>query len=180
MRPKTNPSSHPLKTDLAELLITSLIEGKNDLSYSIPANYLSEPNMEFELLDEVLVAMTVIKSGDKLVVTGQVNFHAKIDCAFCGEKFIKEFSEPFQTEYIKSTVAVPKLKGKNVLLSSDEIDRTYFQGDAIDFLPLIHDVIILAIPLAPRCQEECKGICPGCGANLNYESCRCEKSSENK
>uniref|UniRef100_A0A7C6ED38 DUF177 domain-containing protein n=1 Tax=candidate division WOR-3 bacterium TaxID=2052148 RepID=A0A7C6ED38_UNCW3 len=159
------------------LSLTALSEGKNNLHYSIsPDLFLLEQNTEFELLNEVSVELTVLKSGDKFFLKGIANYKAKINCAFCGERFIKEFSEPFQAEYIKSSVPI-KLKTKNLLLSSEEIDRNYFQGDTIDLFPLFHDVIILAIPLAPRCQEKCKGICPGCGANLNYEPCRCKKKN---
>ncbi|HUY06373.1 MAG TPA: DUF177 domain-containing protein [Acidimicrobiales bacterium] len=45
--------------------------------------------------------------------------------------------------------------------------------DALDLAPIVHDACILALPLAPLCSEECRGICPGCGANRNLEQCSC-------
>jgi len=34
----------------------------------------------------------------------------------------------------------------------------------------------LFIPFSPNCNRDCKGICPVCGMNLNYEKCKCENS----
>jgi uncharacterized protein len=38
----------------------------------------------------------------------------------------------------------------------------------------IHENLVLDIPMQILCAETCKGLCSGCGANLNRESCRCE------
>ena len=55
---------------------------------------------------------------------------------------------------------------------SDE--ETYPLGaDLLDLAPIVHDACILALPLAPLCSEECRGICPECGANRNLEQCSC-------
>jgi len=45
--------------------------------------------------------------------------------------------------------------------------------DVLDLAPIVHDACILALPLAPLCSEECRGICPECGANRNLEQCLC-------
>ena len=45
--------------------------------------------------------------------------------------------------------------------------------DLVDLAPIVHDACILALPLAPLCSEECRGICPECGANRNLEQCSC-------
>jgi uncharacterized protein len=43
----------------------------------------------------------------------------------------------------------------------------------IDFTADIRDAIILAIPIKILCREDCKGLCPQCGQNLNSETCNC-------
>jgi len=56
-----------------------------------------------------------------------------------------------------------------------EPDVLYFEGNNIHFLDIIHEQIILQIPLKSVCNENCKGICPDCGKNLSIEQCECIK-----
>ena len=52
-------------------------------------------------------------------------------------------------------------------------DKKVFEGDVIDFRDAVQEQVIMAIPMQPLCREDCRGLCPGCGANLNLEKCRC-------
>ena len=45
----------------------------------------------------------------------------------------------------------------------------------IDVSQEIRDLVVLSLPPQIFCSPECKGLCPGCGANLNTETCRCPK-----
>lgn len=54
-------------------------------------------------------------------------------------------------------------------------EETYpLVNDQVDLEELVHDAVLLELPIAPLCDEECRGLCPVCGANRNEESCRCE------
>lgn len=48
-----------------------------------------------------------------------------------------------------------------------------YSGNVIDLAPQTWEEVVLAIPFKFLCRPECAGLCPGCGANLNFESCRC-------
>jgi uncharacterized protein len=45
--------------------------------------------------------------------------------------------------------------------------------DGIDLAPLVRDSVVLELPAAPLCREDCAGLCPQCGANLNEGACGC-------
>lgn len=45
----------------------------------------------------------------------------------------------------------------------------------LDMGALLWEELALALPVKPLCKEECKGICPGCGSDLNTEECVCEQ-----
>ena len=47
-------------------------------------------------------------------------------------------------------------------------------GEEIDLEPLVREAVLLELPLSPLCAEDCKGLCPECGADLNAEGCDCE------
>jgi uncharacterized protein len=45
--------------------------------------------------------------------------------------------------------------------------------DTIDLGPLVRDAIVLELPMAPLCREDCRGLCPQCGADRNEVECGC-------
>ena len=51
-------------------------------------------------------------------------------------------------------------------------EETYpLAGDQLDLAPLARDAVLLELPLAPLCSEDCQGLCPECGANRNRDDC---------
>jgi uncharacterized protein len=46
--------------------------------------------------------------------------------------------------------------------------------DQVDLEDLVHDAVLLELPIAPLCDEACGGLCPMCGANRNQKACGCE------
>ena len=58
-------------------------------------------------------------------------------------------------------------------------EQTYpIQGDRLDLEPLVRDTVLLELPLAPLCRDDCAGICPTCGADRNVAPCRCEVAAK--
>jgi uncharacterized protein len=55
----------------------------------------------------------------------------------------------------------------------DDEDSYRIVDDELDLWPMIHDVLVLELPLAPLCDPDCKGLCPGCGKDLNEGECGC-------
>ncbi len=54
-------------------------------------------------------------------------------------------------------------------------DEAYpIQDDVADLGPMVRDAVVLELPLAPLCKEDCKGLCPQCGCDRNEEECGCE------
>ena len=55
-----------------------------------------------------------------------------------------------------------------------EDDEAYpIVGDELDLGPMVRDAVVLELPLAPLCREQCRGLCPQCGTDLNEGSCDC-------
>ena len=51
------------------------------------------------------------------------------------------------------------------------------KSDFIDLTEDVRDDILLTFPQYGFCRDSCKGLCPGCGENLNVRECTCEKIS---
>ena len=48
------------------------------------------------------------------------------------------------------------------------------ESHAIDLVPLVEQALLLELPLVPLCDDDCRGLCPRCGANLNEGPCQCD------
>ncbi len=51
----------------------------------------------------------------------------------------------------------------------DDDEASRVEGDLIDLEPVLRDTVVLDLPFIPLCREDCAGLCPVCGANLNAE-----------
>lgn len=118
------------------------------------------------------VSLDILK-GDILIVDGQISFKVHLTCARCGRGFDREFSEHLHREFILGRD--PYDSNPKVRLRDSDLDRVFFQDVGIDLTADIREVVITAIPMAPHCQEDCKGICPYCGQDLNQGSCDCQQ-----
>ena len=60
-----------------------------------------------------------------------------------------------------------------------EDDEAYpFDGGFIDLLPLVHDAVLLELPIAPLCRTDCQGLCATCGIDRNEGACDCRLETE--
>ena len=57
----------------------------------------------------------------------------------------------------------------------DNEDYIFFKSSDLqaDLSDIVRQAIILAVGMKPLCSEDCRGLCPDCGVNLNKQSCRC-------
>jgi uncharacterized protein len=83
-------------------------------------------------------------------------------CRRCAERVEGELQIPVHERFADLAVAGP----------SDE-DFYPIDLDHIDLAPLVRDAVVLELPMAPLCKEDCAGLCPQCGANRNEGDCGC-------
>lgn len=68
-------------------------------------------------------------------------------------------------------IIVSKMENEN----DDYDDYIVVENNVLDLDALANEEIQLFLPAKMLCKEDCKGLCQGCGKNLNYEKCECEK-----
>ena len=83
------------------------------------------------------------------------------------DRCMEEFDAPKSVSY--SCVLAEEKQEED----SDEI--ILLEHDEVDLAELARDAFILDMDTKTLCSEDCKGLCPGCGVNLNREPCRCKK-----
>jgi len=110
-------------------------------------------------------------SASVILVRGSLRAHLEVPCSRClGPAIIEAGDEELQLTFFPEA---PRVADEE--LSSDDLDTFSYDGEEVDLEPVLREFVILSIPMAPVCSEDCKGICGGCGAELNREPCRCAK-----
>lgn len=159
--------------------VSSLAKGENRLEYSLSLDELGveehevAENPSFEALEGLVdVNLSIARTGRELLVRGEVRFHALLLCAICGVEFGRDYKEPIAAQLVSLEGQAEEVKAGFEL---DEPERMALRGDMLDLRSAVRDAMHLAIPIAPRCREDCKGICPVCGQNLNESICDCAR-----
>ena len=112
------------------------------------------------------VRVSVTRRGTEVLARGEVWAHFSVPCARCLQEAVIDVRSPFVTNF------VPRASF-NPLAPLEEPDFEPYEGDIIDLQHVVRDLIVLAIPMAPLCRPDCKGLCPQCGALLNDGPCGC-------
>jgi len=118
---------------------------------------------EFVLDGSVLFKGFVENSGKQLTVKADFKAKVLLVCSRCGDEFILPLVCDFCEGY--SQMPLADEEGEN--------DIHQFSGDYINPAPEILQKIFLELPMKVLCKEDCRGVCPDCGTNLNYGSCNC-------
>jgi len=121
---------------------------------------------------KIQAKVSLIKKSLGVEANFIINFSAELICSRCLKLFLRNFNEKYHLEYIEGKD--PLLALSRVELKSGDIDRVYFTGNTIDISIGIRESIILSIPTVPLCKENCRGLCPVCGIDLNTNSCNCK------
>lgn len=112
----------------------------------------------------------ITNTGDALLVTGTVDGDAKTSCARC----LEDVTFPLTGEIEGYYLIAPDAQ------APEDMDDDEFEilpaDKKIDLTPLISAALMLEVPLQPLCSDDCKGICPKCGQDLNKGECSCAAS----
>ena len=104
-----------------------------------------------------------------LKVSGSISAQFTAECDRCGDE--TEFT--ITTDFSESFTNLPEKVSEG---EEADDDVHFFEGDVIDLLPYVEQALFLAMPMKVLCREDCKGLCPSCGQNLNNKECSCDKS----
>jgi uncharacterized protein len=121
----------------------------------------------FPRLAEMLGPQTEALQGEVLLknrsghveVTGSLRAKVQLTCNRCLDPVWVDIEEPVQVTLVPESQAA---RGDDVQLAAEDLDVSYFSGDAIDLTVVLEDEVILMIP-EPPCEESEAGICTCCG-----------------
>ena len=135
------------------------------VSDTFPLLDLNVGDEHFTVREPVRFTVTVTNGGTGIVAYGTVSADVTATCARCLIEFPITITGEVDGYFIRhgDTDNIPEEQ------DVEEIDSEGY----IDLYPEIMGALVLEAPFAPLHDEECAGICPECGADMNTEPCDC-------
>lgn len=120
----------------------------------------------YSFVEPLAWQVDVSNTGDALLVTGTVEGAAATSCCRCLEAVNLSLIGEVEGYFLIGEQGSPED------MAEDEFDVLPEDGK-VDLGALIVAALLLEVPMVPLCDDECKGICLDCGANLNEGGCSC-------
>ncbi len=117
------------------------------------------------------------KEGEMVFARGELSASVELACSRCLERLDYKFSESLTLTYLpEGQVPSEEEDEEGDEDQSSEVEDTYaYEGEEINLEPMLRERLLLAIPYAPLCKDDCLGLCTACGANLNDSECGCDR-----
>ena len=147
----------------------NFLPGMIDLGPDVRQKMALQAKGHAELIQENRGAKQIVED---IRLVGKFSTQVEVRCARCLDPVLQDVGEAFDLLYRPQGVDA---RGDEASISQAETEIGYYSGEGIQLEDVLREQILLALPLRIVCSESCRGLCPGCGKNLNVESCACEE-----
>jgi uncharacterized protein len=128
------------------------------------------PGYDVLFSDTVRAQLTVHRVGEEFFAHGEAVTPGTFTCVRCLAEFVRDVSCP--VDVVIHRVTSPQTGG----FEQESYVEVPLGTSEYDLAPIVREGLILAVPDAPHCREECMGLCSRCGVNKNEETCTCSDS----
>ena len=170
--------------ELLRLLLTEITADGLSLVGEVTAEDLDLAEDDAVLTGPLAVSLDLTKIEGLVAVTGVLEGTIVRQCVRC----LKEYEDPLAFSVRAAFIPEPKSEPRHpkridprktraevleVELEEDPDDQYHYQGNQLELAPMLREHVILSAPMQPLCGDNCLGLCPQCGKNLNEGSCLC-------
>ena len=114
-------------------------------------------------VERISVRGEVANRAGVVTLTAKVSFPLRVACDRCLEEFTRQYDYTFTHTLVQQ-------------LQDEWQDYILVEDGVLNLEELILSDLLLELPTKLLCKEDCKGLCPQCGCNLNHQSCDCNKA----
>ena len=138
-----------------------------EFELAVPAESLDrEPLLE---LSPVAFTGEVAPIESGFALTGDLSWAGKLECSRCLAAYPFESAENFSLVLYKRKTGEPA----DLQLDKEDLDVYFYEEPELSVSPIVEERIQMAVPMKPLCREDCRGLCPTCGKDLNQGPCEC-------
>jgi len=151
-----------MRVEIDGIPITGL-DARWETMVNISPSYMAVNDEVKVILTGTVLPETSVESGKSYKFTGNIQVSALFSC----DKCLKDIAFKRMVDICED-------------FSNRDTDEWPLNGDTIDFTEAILAGTMLALPMKILCKDDCLGLCPTCGADLNEGICGCEKPLDSR
>lgn len=122
------------------------------------------------LANTINVSIDISRVGSKFRVDGHLVGRIKIRCDRCLEPYQRDVDSEFSLFLI---IDLSSNSQNEIELFEDDMSVDFITDSEISLDDIVREQIYLSLPIKCLCREDCSGLCPSCGTNLNIKKCDC-------
>ncbi len=116
--------------------------------------------------------VSLMRTDRGILTKGTLHTEIELTCSRCLSLFRCPLSINIEEEYFPT---IDIISGAPLPLPDEPGCFTINEGNMLDLTEAIRQYALLTIPMKPLCSEDCAGLCPTCGSNLNQAPCSCPR-----
>lgn len=124
----------------------------------------------YDMVAPVELEFDIQKDKDKFRLVGHLQTELELSCSRCLEPYRFVVDAEFDQRYLPGSAASAEPESE---VQEDDLETSYYSDDQIDLGELMREQFYLVLPMKPLCRDDCRGLCPQCGTNLNTGTCDC-------
>ncbi len=128
---------------------------------------------DFKISEPIECEMEFFRDEKSVHIKGEINAMVVLTCVKCLDDIKSYIQKEFSTILFNTPEFSTQMEERE--LTAESINEEFLKDGILDLEDVMLEELFLSLPDYPRCNEDCKGLCPECGANLNYEKCNCSK-----
>ncbi len=151
---------------MLNLKLAEVTRGEVRLREEIAPDHPVWNGVEAEILEPLHVDLHARSVGDGVLVSGTLRSRLEIQCRRCLASVVLDLDEAVDLWFEEVTsLEAREWEGEAYPLPP--------RGGDLDLTEALREQLLLRIPEYVVCREECRGLCPRCGADLNVAECDC-------
>lgn len=153
--------------------VDRLTEQGEAFAHTYKPHELSLGDEEAHLAAETTVTGRASRKGEQVRLTGKISGGVEANCDRCLRPVHVGVEAEFEERLVPA--ASESLTDELAELQPEDLGFSTYEDDAVDVDSFVREQMLLALPMRLLCREDCKGLCPTCGADLNDHACACEQ-----
>ena len=153
------------------LIDLNKLHGRQHVERTFAPATFDPQDEDFRVAVPVELSMDVQKAGaDTFRVAGHVRTSLELDCSRCLEPFLVPVDAAFELRYVPQAENAGEQERE---IEEEDLATAFHREGLLDVTELLREQFQLALPMKPLCRDDCRGLCPTCGTNLNQTQCNC-------
>jgi uncharacterized protein len=130
---------------------------------------------QYRIVEPVRLHLDIAKTGERFRLTGRAQTVLELPCSRCLEPFTSPVDASFDLVYHPMAANVGEGERE---VEDEDLSTAFYDDQQIDLGQLMREQFYLSLPMKPLCRDDCRGLCPVCGTNLNRATCDCNREWE--